>query len=111
MTSLIMLQQDFLREFNISYYLSPHRAIVNTYDVAFETSTAYVFAQEYAPLGDLFERITPQVGLPEQQAKRVIRQVASAVEFTHSKGLVHRDIKPENILVFDEHFKKVKNVV
>ena len=53
---------DFLREFNISYYLSPHRAIIKTYDVAFESSSAFVFAQEFAPVGDLFEAITPQVG-------------------------------------------------
>lgn len=100
--------KDFLREFNYSYYLSPHRAILNTYDVAFETPTAYVFAQEHAPMGDLFESITPQVGLHEQQAKNVAKQLASALEFMHSKSLVHRDIKPENILVFDEQCHIIK---
>lgn len=54
---------DFLREFNVSYYLSPHRAIIKTYDVAFESASAYIFAQEYAPVGDLFEAITPQVSV------------------------------------------------
>ncbi len=100
--------KDFLREFNYSYYLSPHRAILNTFDVAFETPASYVFAQEYAPLGDLFETITPQVGLSELQTKHVVKQVASALEFMHSKSLVHRDIKPENILIFDERFNKIK---
>jgi serine/threonine-protein kinase SBK len=100
--------KDFLREFNISYYLSPHRAIINTYDVAFESPDAFVFVQEYAPVGDLFEAITPQVGLPEHQAKAVARSVASALEFMHSKNLVHRDIKPENVALFDEHFRRLK---
>ena len=100
--------KDFLREFNFSYYLSPHRAILNTFDVAFETPTSYVFAQEHAPLGDLFETIIPQVGLPEHYTKNVVRQISSALEFMHSKNLVHRDIKPENILIFDEAFNKVK---
>ncbi len=100
--------KDFIREFNYSYYLSPHRAVLNTFDVAFETVNSYVFAQEFAPLGDLFEAITPQVGLPENQCKTVVKQITSALEFIHSKNLVHRDIKPENILVFDEDLSRVK---
>lgn len=100
--------KDFIREFNYSYYLSPHCSIVNTFDVAFETTTSFVFAQEYAPVCDLFEAITPRVGLPELQAKAVARQVGSALEFMHSKCLVHRDVKPENVLVFDEKLTRVK---
>ena len=98
--------KDFLREFNYSYYLSPHRSILNTFDVAFETPNSYVFAQELATCGDLFEAITPQVGLAEQHAKSMAKQIASALDFMHSKSLVHRDIKPENILLFDEQFHK-----
>jgi len=85
--------RDVIREFNYSYYLSPHTNVVSTFDVAFETSTAYVFAQEHAPLGDLFEAITPRAGLYEKQAKIVATQIASALEFMHSRCLVHRDVK------------------
>jgi serine/threonine-protein kinase SBK len=101
---------DFQREFFYTYYLSPHRAIVNTFDVSFETSEHFVFAQEYAPLGDLFDIITPMVGLSEYIAKNVMRQVTSALEFMHSKCLVHRDIKPENILVFEKDCSRIKLV-
>ena len=100
--------KDFLREFNFSYYLSPHWAIINTYDVSFETKTQYVFAQEHAQFGDLFEAIPPQKGLSEQKVKLVARQVASALEFMHSKNLAHRDIKPENVLIFNENLTCVK---
>ncbi|XP_064617400.1 serine/threonine-protein kinase SBK1-like [Liolophura sinensis] len=100
--------KEFQREFNYSYFLSPHANIVDTYNVAFETRSSYVFAQEFVPLGDLFEAIPPQVGLTENQAKNCIKQVASALEFMHSKYLVHRDIKPENILVFDNDLTKIK---
>jgi len=100
--------RDFQREFNMSYYLSPHTNIVDSYNVAFETKTTYVFALEYVPLGDLFDFIPPQVGMSEENTKRIIEQIASAVDFMHSKKLIHRDIKPENILVNNPDFSRVK---
>ena len=100
--------REFQREFQFSYFLSPHGNIVDSYNVAFETRNSYVFAQEYAPFGDLFDAIPPQVGMKEKDVKLVIKQVASALEFMHSKQLVHRDIKPENILIFEKEFNKVK---
>jgi len=47
--------KDFLMEFHYSYFLSPHKNISDTYDVAFETSEHYYFAQEMAPFGDLWQ--------------------------------------------------------
>lgn len=100
--------KDFQREFELSYYLSPHRSIVITFDVAFETKHSFCFVQEYAACGDLFEAIPPQQGLPEDTVKDVMKQIVSAIEFMHSKDIVHRDVKPENVLVFDEALKVVK---
>jgi serine/threonine-protein kinase SBK len=53
--------RDFQREFQLSYFLSPHANIIDTYNVAFETKSSFVFAQEHAALGDLFDAIPPQV--------------------------------------------------
>uniref|UniRef100_A0A673Z0R4 Serine/threonine-protein kinase SBK1 n=1 Tax=Salmo trutta TaxID=8032 RepID=A0A673Z0R4_SALTR len=100
--------KSFLREYSISLYLSPCPFIINMFGIAFETDDYYVFAQEYALSGDLFDIIPPQVGLTETVAKRCVHQVAIALDYLHCKKLVHRDIKPENILIFDRECRKVK---
>lgn len=100
--------RSFLREYSISLYLSPCPFIINMFGIAFQTDDYYVFAQEYAIAGDLFDIIPPQVGLSEAVAKRCIHQVGIALDYMHYKKLVHRDIKPENVLLFDRECRKVK---
>jgi len=39
--------------------------------------------------------------LPADQALRIAREVAGALDYSHRHGVVHRDIKPENILIQD----------
>lgn len=93
--------KNFLREVSITNSLSSSPFIIKVFDVVFETEECYVFAQEYAPAGDLFDIIPPQVGLPEDTVKRCVQQLGLALDFMHSRQLVHRDIKPENVLLFD----------
>lgn len=75
--------------------------------MAFTTQNCFVFAQEYAPLGDLSGSVKAG-GLPESHCKRIAQQLASAVGFLHSLKLVHRDLKLENILVFAADMSLVK---
>lgn len=100
-------RKDFLRELHYNYYLSPHPNVVTSYATAFDTGTAYVMAQELAPCGDLAS-VVRRGGVGEARAKRVLQQVAFALEFMHTKDLVHRDVRLHNILAFDPELRRVK---
>ncbi|MEP6509697.1 MAG: protein kinase, partial [Gemmatimonadales bacterium] len=47
-------------------------------------------------------RLERETQLSVDDAVRIAREVASAIESAHKQGVVHRDIKPENILLHEE---------
>jgi serine/threonine-protein kinase len=86
-----------------------HPGIVAVYDMGEEPDTHEPFiVMEYVQ-GQSLERmlaLSPG-GLPETQVLHIIRQVADALDYAHSLGVVHRDIKPANILITDTGCAKV----
>lgn len=44
--------------------------------------------------------------MSEPEAKRIFRQIVSAVSYCHSNGVVHRDLKAENLLL--DHNMNIK---
>ena len=48
--------------------------------------------------------VPPRVGLSETKVKLIVRQMAEAIMFVHSRSIVHRDLKLENFLVFQVTF-------
>lgn len=99
--------KSFLREYSISLYLSPCPFIINMFGIAFETDEYYVFAQEYALAGDLFDIIPPQVHhLSCHSGERSFMSfcfgdgIFSKMQhgYDHDKILEHKDGQDENSL-------------
>lgn len=89
--------ERFRREASSIARLS-HPAIVPLYDVGVAEGFHYI-AMEYVEGESLDMLLRRQGRLKVHHALRIIRQVASALEHAHSRGIVHRDIKPANILL------------
>ena len=56
----------------------------------------------HLPGGDLFEHLECHGPFAEPDARAIMHQVFSALQYLHSRHIVHRDLKPENCLLFQE---------
>src|SRR5690349_7896980 len=97
----------FRREAQSAGILS-HPAIVTIHDVVEESEEGVAFiAMEYVRgtnLKVLLQRDTP-LDLPFVAG--VIEQVADALDYAHSRGVVHRDVKPANIIITADNRVKI----
>ncbi len=82
-----------------------HPNIVEIYDANIEEEPYYL-AMEYLPGGSLQAKLMQLRDrgqrMSERDALSVARQLASALDFAHTKGFVHRDIKPSNVLIAED---------
>src|SRR5262249_21344928 len=67
-------------------------------DFALEDGMPFL-VMEYAPHGTLRQRHPRGTQLPLDVIIPYVKQVASALQYTHDQGLIHRDVKPENMLL------------
>lgn len=91
----------FLREIEIAAGLR-HPHILPLYDSG-TVGDAFFYVMPVAEGESLRERLLRDKQLPIPDALRIGREVADALAFAHSRGVVHRDIKPENILLESGH--------
>lgn len=55
------------------------------------------FAMEYVPGGSVERLVKTKGKLPWEQVLGILRQVAEALEYAHTSGVIHRDLKPANL--------------
>jgi serine/threonine-protein kinase len=59
------------------------------------------YVMPYVEGESLRDRLKREHQLPIEDAVRLAKEIASALDFAHRHGVIHRDIKPENVLLQD----------
>ena len=80
-----------------------HPNIIKILDVGQQDGRAF-FCMELIHGETLSERLD-RGPMPPRQTARILMQVARAIDYAHSQGVLHRDLKPSNILISDENNK------
>ncbi len=91
----------FLREIQIIAQLN-HPHILPLYDSG-EVEGLLLYVMPYIRGESLRDRLKRQKQLPAEDALQVAEDIADALSYAHSCGVVHRDIKPGNILLEAGH--------
>lgn len=83
-----------------------HPNIIHIYEV-FENREKMVLVMEYAAGGELYDFLSERKVLSEEEARRIFRQIATAIYYCHKHKICHRDLKLENILLDENGNAKI----
>lgn len=97
--------ERFRREAQAAANLS-HPNIVSVFDWG-QADTTYFIVMEYVDGRSLSTLLREQHRLPPDEVAMLGADVASALAFAHSHGVIHRDVKPGNILMTTDGQVKV----
>jgi serine/threonine-protein kinase len=89
--------ERFQREIRLAARLQ-HPHILTVHDSG-ETAGQLWFTMPYVEGESLRDRLQRERQLPVEDALRITREAAQALQYAHEHGVVHRDIKPENLLL------------
>ena len=91
----------FLSEIKTTANLQ-HPHILSLFDSGTVDGTVF-YVMPFVDGESLRDKLTREKQLPIDEALRIGREVADALQYAHSHGVIHRDIKPENILLQGGH--------
>ena len=101
-------RERFMREIEIAARLS-HPHILPLHDSGEEAMPGadeeplLYFVSPFAAGESLRDRLRREPKLSPQDAVRLGREIALALDYAHRRGVVHLDVKPDNILLQDGH--------
>ena len=77
-----------------------HRGILPLYDSG-EADGLLYYVMPYVEEDTLRDRLDAENQLGVEEAVRITREIADALDYAHRHGVLHRDIKPGNILLHE----------
>lgn len=104
-----MKNEEFRHRFTLeskAITLLSHKNIVDIYDVSLDGDILFI-AMEYLDGVTLKEYIDSVGVLEWHEGTHYIKQILSAVQHAHERGVVHRDLKPQNIMLLQDGTIKV----
>jgi serine/threonine protein kinase/Flp pilus assembly protein TadD len=91
--------ERFLREIQIAARLQ-HPHILPLYDSG-QAGTLLYYVMPFVEGESLRDRLDRDKRLPVEDAVKLGRDIAAALDYAHRHGVVHRDIKPENVMLHE----------
>jgi serine/threonine-protein kinase len=91
------IRARFTREAQTAAQLA-HSHIVPIYDVGEQHGIAYL-VMAIVSGGNLAALLAHEPQQPIAEARRILAEIADALDYAHLRGVIHRDIKPDNILL------------
>ena len=98
------LNRRFEREAQLAAKLR-HEGIVAIHDVGQTEDQRYIVMELIE--GRSLAQIAKQGLMPVPLAGVILKQVAAALDFAHTRDVIHRDVKPLNILVQENGVAKI----
>ena len=100
-------RERFFNEARAAGRLS-HPRIITIFDVGeeLERHDPYI-VMEYVAGQSLEEHLSTGRKLPLANVLQLVQEIAEALDYAHTQGIVHRDIKPANIMLTEEGHAKI----